>query len=269
MAIVTVSRGSYSKGKEVAEGVAAKLGYDCIGREVLIRASEEFNISEIKLARALHDAPTVFEKLTYGKERYVAYFQAAFLRRILKDNVVYHGLAGHFFLKGIAHALKVRIISDVADRVKVEMERKGISADDAVGLLQKEDEARRQWSRALYGIDTWDPGLYDVVLHIRKITVADAVDTICQLARLDTFKTTPESRMALEDLALAAEVKVSLIPLKPDIDVYAKNGNVYIGTRSSLVQNPELVGELETVAKRIPGVGKVEVKISHLVNWSD
>jgi hypothetical protein len=35
------------------------------------------------------------------------------------------------------------------------------------------------------------------------------------------------------------------------------------------VQKPELIKELEETARGIPGVGKVEVKISHLVNWSD
>ena len=41
------------------------------------------------------------------KEKFIAYFQAAFLKCLKRDNVVYHGLAGHFFLRGISHALKV------------------------------------------------------------------------------------------------------------------------------------------------------------------
>ena len=42
MAIITISRGSYQKGKEVAEKVARKLGYECISREILLEASDEF-----------------------------------------------------------------------------------------------------------------------------------------------------------------------------------------------------------------------------------
>jgi hypothetical protein len=44
MAIITISRGSYSKGKEIAEKVAQELGYECIARKVLLEAKEEFNI---------------------------------------------------------------------------------------------------------------------------------------------------------------------------------------------------------------------------------
>jgi hypothetical protein len=77
MAIITITRGSYSRGKEVAEKLAQELGYECISREILLEASEEFNIPEIKLVRAIHDAPSILERFTQGKERYVAYIRAA------------------------------------------------------------------------------------------------------------------------------------------------------------------------------------------------
>jgi cytidylate kinase len=139
MAIITISRGSYSKGKEVAEKVCARLGYGCFSRDVLVEASAEFNIPEIKLVRALHDAPSVLDRFTYGKERYLAYIEAAILERVQKDNVVYHGLAGHFFLKGVSHVLKVRIMADLEQRVQEEMAREGISRDEALYTLKKDD----------------------------------------------------------------------------------------------------------------------------------
>jgi len=60
MGVITISRGSYSKGKEIAEKLAIKLGYDCISREILLKASDDFNVPEAKLIRALHDAPSFF-----------------------------------------------------------------------------------------------------------------------------------------------------------------------------------------------------------------
>lgn len=51
MAIITISRGSYSKGKEVAEKVAEKLGYTCISRDLLVEASRQFDIPEMRLGR--------------------------------------------------------------------------------------------------------------------------------------------------------------------------------------------------------------------------
>lgn len=38
MGIVTISRGSFSHGKEIAEKVAIELGYEAISREILLEA---------------------------------------------------------------------------------------------------------------------------------------------------------------------------------------------------------------------------------------
>ena len=123
MAIITISRGSYSRGKEVAEKVAERLGYQCIAREVILEASKEFNIPEFSLVKAVHDAPSIFDRFSYGKEKFIAYFQTALLKRLRSDNVVYHGLAGHFYVKDVPHVLKVRIIADVQDRIKLVMDQ--------------------------------------------------------------------------------------------------------------------------------------------------
>jgi len=269
MAIITISRGSYSKGREVAEEVARRLNYECVAREVFINASEQFNIPEIKFARAIHDAPSVFERFTYGRDKYLAYLRSALLKRLQRDNVVYHGLAGHFFIKGISHALKVRIIADMEERVRTEIAREGGSTQKAMHALKKDDEDRRNWSLHLFGIDTADPSLYDLVIHIGKMTVADAGKLICTAARFECFETTFESQKAMDDLVMAAEVKAALIDLKPDIQVTASDGNVIIGTRSTLMQEPHLIDEVKRIAARIPGVKGVELKVSHLVTWTD
>jgi cytidylate kinase len=269
MAIITISRGSYSKGKQVAEKVAEKLGYQCVAREVVIGASKDFNIPEVKLARALHDAPTILERITYGKERYVAYFQAAFLKYMQRDNVVYHGLAGHFFLKDVAHTLKVRIIANIEDRVREEMERRNISREAALAARKKDDEERRKWSLHLYGIDTSDSSLYDLIVRINRLSADDAADVICCAAEREVFKTTYESQKALDDLAVAAEVRAALVNLKPDVQVVARDGKVIVGTRSTLIKEPGLVREIETIVMNVAGVKGVEVKVAHLVDWSD
>ena len=168
MPVITISRGSYSKGKEVAEKVAQKLGYELTSRDIVLEASEEFNVPEIKLVRAIHDAPSILDRLSHKKEKYIAYIRAALLQHFCKNSVVYHGLAGQFFVKNIPHILKVRIIADMADRTHLEMEREAISESEALRLLKKDDEERRRWSQTLYGIDTRDPSLYDLVLHIHE-----------------------------------------------------------------------------------------------------
>jgi len=258
MSVITISRGSYSRGKEVAEKLARKLGYDCISRDILLETSTEFNIPEIKLVRALHDAPTVLERFTYGKERYLAYLRSALLQHVLKDNVVYHGLAGHYFLQDIPHVLKVRIIADMDARVKEEMKRENISEGEARRILKKDDEERRKWGLQIYGIDTWDPTLYDMVLHIRSLTVEDAVDILYATVQKPAFKTTPASQKILNDLALSAKVLASLITIAPKVNVRSKDGVVFISnTYDALPLTGDAFAEIKKLALGVEGVKDV------------
>ena len=258
MSIITISRGSYSRGKEVAEKLARKLGYDCVSRDILLEASDEFNIPEIKLVRALHDAPTVLERFTHGKERYVSYLRSALLQRVLKDNVVYHGLAGQYFLRDIPHVLKVRITADMEDRVKEEMKRENIPAEEALYILKKDDEERRGWGLKVYGTDTWDDRLYDMVLHIKKLTVEDAVEILFETVQKPIFQTTPESHKIISNLALSAKVQTSLMKIAPMVKVTADDGVVIIGNiDGSLTVKKEVLAEIKKRAGNVEGVKEI------------
>jgi cytidylate kinase len=258
--IITVSRGSYSKGREIAEKVAERLGYRCVSRdEIQDLTSQRFGVPGVKLQRAIHDAPTLRDQLGYRKEKYVACVQAVTLREFGSDDVVYHGLAGHFLVQGVSHVLKVRILADLEDRVRWEMEREHVSEKEAIRVLERNDDERRRWSLHLYGIDTSDPRCYDLVLHIHRLTVDDAVGIICHTAGLPCFAATEESRRALADLALAAEVRVALVDLKPDVEVSSSGGAVTVRTTVSLTQEAALVDRLQKTAGGVPGVKSVVV----------
>ncbi len=209
MAIITVSRGSYFRGREVAEKLAAKLGYECISREILLEASKEFNIPEIKLVRAIEDAPTILERFISDKEKYLTYIRAALLKHVQKDNVVYHGLFGNFFLQDIPHVLKVRIVGDLEARVADEVDREGISADKAREIILRDDNERRKWALHLYGADTWDATHYDLVIHLKSFTVDNAVSLIMNALEFPMFQTTPESQQAVDNLVEATRLEVS------------------------------------------------------------
>jgi cytidylate kinase len=211
MSIITISRGSYYRGKEVAEKLAEKLGYGCISREILLEASEEFNIPEIKLIRAIHDAPSILERLTHQKEKFVAFIRVALLKHVQRDNVVYHGLFGHFFLQDIPHVLKVRIVGDLEIRVADEVNREGISPDKAREIILRDDEERRKWALYLYGADWWDATLYDLVIHLKTITVDDAVSLLSHVVQLPGFQTTPQSQEIINNLLEAARLQMASV----------------------------------------------------------
>jgi len=210
MAIITISRGCFSHGKDIAEAVARRLGYECISQEVLLEASRTFNLPEEKLFASLHDAPGLFERITHVRQRVIDTIQTALLEHVVKDNVVYHGFAGQILLDGIDHVLKVRVIADMEERINLLMRQQQISRDAAVARIDREDEERTDWYRSIYHLDANDPRLYDLVLHIGRLTIADACDIVCRTAAMETFRATPASSAALFDLALTNHVKVAI-----------------------------------------------------------
>ena len=206
MPAITISRGSFSHGAEVAEKVAKKLGYECISREVLIEISSEFNISELKLLRAIRDAPSVLERYTFGREKYIAYMRTRILEYLAKDNVIYHGFAGHVFVKDAPHILKVRILAHMDDRVRCMMARENVSTEkEALQMVKDVDDERRKWSMKLYGMDPWDCRLYDIIINVGILTIDDAVDMICNSLKLERFQPTIESRKQMTLLVREAQ----------------------------------------------------------------
>lgn len=223
MSIVTISRGPYSQGKKVAEALAEELNYECISREILVEASRYFNIPEVKLARALHDAPSIFDHFQVGRQQYLEYFKSTFFDHMLRDNIVYHGHAGHFFLQKISHVLKVRLNAHLNDRMHEEMKRENCSEEEALQQLKNDDLARQRWSMQMYGKDCRDSRLYDIVLYVDALSVSDIVDILAKTVRKEHFRQTAASHEELRKRSLEAVVKAMAAPVSPGAEVHMVN----------------------------------------------
>jgi cytidylate kinase len=227
MAIVTISRGCFSHGKEIAEKTAQQLGYNIISREILFEAAEFFHVSEKELLKSLHDAPSFLERLTHGKDKYLTYIRASLLKHVKNDNVVYHGHAGHLLLPEINNIVKIRIIADMDERIRFLKQTENYSTDQARSFLEKEDYQRAKWTQYIYNIDINDPKLYDLVIRIGKLGIQEACDIICAAVRTNAYQTTDECRKMLENIALSSYIKVVLQDICK-ADVISKDGIIHV-----------------------------------------
>ncbi len=259
MGIITISRGSYSQGKEIAEKLSEELGYKCVSREILLETSDHFNIPEIKLSRAIHDAPSILNRLQHGKERFIAYIRETLLEHIQQDNVIYHGLAGQFLLHGIPNILKVRIIADFDERVQEEMKLENITQEEARHTLAKDDEERRKWSMRLYGIDTNDCSLYDVVLHIDNLKIEEAVEILADIAKRQCFRMTPESKQIIREQYLGAKVFSKLVVHYPDAKVICKEDTALVNVETTLAFEEKTRTHVIELAGSIDGIKQISV----------
>lgn len=261
MPIITISRAFCRKGSELAERIAKRLDCTCVSREILLEASDQFNVPEIILTKAIHDGPTIFDSFTHGKQKYIAFIRSALLNNLKKDNVLYHGLAGHFFLQGVPHVLKIRIIADMDVRIREEMEDGNITETMARKRLMNDDKNRHNWGTSLYGVDTYDPDLYDMVIHLGGMSMDDCEDLVVHAAKSPSFTTTPESLGVLSDMALAAQVYAVIIDKYFNANVNAHGGNVSIQLNDPVSQSDKVKKDLENMVKTVPGVKNLSITL--------
>ena len=257
MPIITISRSFCSNGATVAEKVADAMGCECISREILLEASKQFNVPEIKLARAIHDGPSVYDHFTHGKARYIAFIEAALLNHLKKGNIVYHGLAGHFFVQHIPHVLKVRLITDLKTRVREEMIRKNMPEAQARRHVEKDDRERSNWSAHLYKMDTRDPELYDLSINLRNISEDDCVTIICQTLEMAYFNETSQAKNLIKDLALSAAIKAAIVHRYHTARVSSKGGKVVIKLPDPVQHMDKTKEDINSLLKETPGINEI------------
>jgi cytidylate kinase len=262
MAIITISRGTYSGGRLLAECLSDQLGYRLISREELLHgAAKRFHATEDQLESALLHRPGFLESGKIKKLHYVYFTQAELAQSVQSDNVVYHGQAGHLLLKGVPHHMRVRVVANLEYRVAAAMKRSNLKREKAIDLIEELDKERDEWVQWVYGMDRNDPRTYDLTVNLEHISLDSACEMVVQSARRD-FKTTAASQQVMDDLVLASEIraKIGLEPSIHDnrIDVECELGTVTLtGTVRSL-RDADRVREL---VRATPGVTHVESKM--------
>ena len=261
MSIVSISRGSYYRGSEVAVKVAEQLGYPCISRDTILESSKDYDVPELKVMHNFQYAVQTLERLSFGRERFINFISSAILRHLKKDNHVYHGLAGQFFLRDVRHVVKVRIIADMEERVAAEAERAQISHDQARLQLKIDDEERRKWAMLLYGIDIVDPSLYDMVLNISTMDTGDAAALIVQAVDFPCYQPSEASIKKIRDLALSAEVKAALFDF-PTAGVFVDAGKVHIHVKAPEEQTAAVEKRVAASVQGLEGLNELEIRIA-------
>lgn len=259
MAIITISRGVQSGGREVARQLAERLGYSCMSREVVAQCARKYNILEEELYEKLMEAPSLWQRLSRQHRRYLIYIQCSLIEAAKRDNIVYHGYAGQLFLKGVRHALKLRISAPFEDRVEAEMREYGKDRNEAVGYIKKTDEQRNRWIKFLYNKDWHDPSLYDLSINLQNVSVETVCGIVEHVLTSKEFRTTEESITNLNNLSLECEVRAAIasddnlwdldINVSASGDVVTLHGRVKDGkTRDAIV---EIASQVKGVAKCI------------------
>ncbi len=262
MPIITISRDSSSHGKRIAERVANALGYSCMGPENVQQAAHNVDTDHIRVQKTAGHAPRFLDSFGSSKERYLALFRAAFFECMHSDNIVYHGMAGHLFLHDIPNVLKVRIVADFEERIRIQMRRKNIGYDEAKALLLRQDQERSKWTKALFGHDNRDPSLYDIYLNLHNISVEKAVEIIVDTVRISTNGHRDIMRKILADMALAARVEAKLYEVFSDVEATVRDGEAFVKVGAACIQESTAYSQAETAVADLQGLKRLHLGLT-------
>lgn len=219
MAIITISRGSFSGGKQLADCLADRLGYRCIDRDIIVERAAAYGASQDELRSALEKPPSFWDRFKHKKYVYLTIFQAALTEEVRGGKAVYHGHAGHLLLRGVKHVIRSRIIAPLKFRVAVVQEALKLGPAEALAHINRIDQDRTRWTQYLYGVNWGDPSLYDVVLNLESMDIREACDVIAGMASLKCFEETALSTAAMNDLAVASRVRATLVCAPSTVDL--------------------------------------------------
>jgi cytidylate kinase len=264
MPVVAMTREMGSLGSVIAQEVARQLGYPFLRDSLLRDAAREYRVRESRLAGVVEAAPGLVERLRRPRFRYRAYLEAAVLDAALPDRTVLVGRWSTLFLRGISHAIRVRVCAPGDVRARRVMERNGIEAIEAARRIAAYDDGVRSRMRQMFDVDWTDPLLYDLVVNTEAVGVTTAVGQVLALASAAEFQPTAASRQLLADRALVARLRAILkatpATARVDVDIQVAEGQVRLG---GVVGSESERESALAVVREAPGVTDVasEIKV--------
>lgn len=211
MPVIAMTREMGSLGKDVARGLAKRLGLDLVQHELVATVADKMKVKESAVSRYLEGKSTRLERGGISDNRLSLFTAEEILQVAGRGNVLVRGWGATYVLREIPHVLSVRVCAPVDFRARVLMARIGITDfDNALREIENNDAAHARTMRRLFRVNWEDPTLYDLVLNRQRLSADDCIDVITHTVEQSSFRETEESRRILETKTLEARIYSAL-----------------------------------------------------------
>ncbi len=251
---------SFTRQDEIIKILSDSLGFPIVtDNHILSAVSDEYGIDEDKLRQSMYQKTSVFNQFTLEKERHINLMKIDIASRLLKlSPCIYVGFHALLIPKKVTHVLKALLADEKQQRVLQAM-AEGISEKDAKRLIKQSDISSYTWTDFLFRKEAIDGTLYDMVLPVSKESIENSAKLIAEMVHKTSVLETEESKQAVEDMLLAAQVEKALLQKGHRIDVWAARGDIILEVNKSVLNFKGLANNLTHITKGILGVGNVEV----------
>lgn len=211
MALLLISRGSFSGGQLISQCLSRTAGMRCLTREDLIAAVNTHGELANRIVASMQRAASDYERFSALRRPYKILMQQALLSYVRQGDVAYFGYSGHLLLTGISHAVRVRVIAPVHLRIELLMKREQVTEEEARERIRQVDEERSRWTRFMYGKNLREPELFDLCINLERVSFPTACCMLVHIVQQSEFQPTAESLAAVENRYLAACVLAALL----------------------------------------------------------
>ena len=269
MAIIAMTREMATLGKDVADGLAARLGLTIVHHELVEQdIAQRAGMPESEVHRFLEGEIPLLQKWKIDRKRLSRYTAQEILELAAQGKTLIRGWGATYLLQSVPHAICVRICAPMSFRTHVLMQRLSIT-DQRIARreIERSDAAHNNTMRRMFGIDWQDPGLYTLALNTARVSVDDCVDQIARLAESPAFQETDSSKRALLDQIILTRIHDALDrrfgsgTQALGIEAHVSSGHV---TLTGAMSDERPLVECVRLVRDVTGVMSVESKIAYI-----
>ena len=260
MPFVAMTREMGSLGKDVAAGLAERLGRQVVHHEIIDNLASKMRLRKSHVVRFLEGKSGIWERLTTDQTSLSIYTADETFALAESGKVaVIRGWGATHLLRPVPHVVSVRVCAPFEVRVQRMMERLNTDDRDFVeNEIRMSEEAHAAITRRHFGLNWQDSENYDLVLNTERLTIDECVDEVMSLLDDPTFEETAGSRRVFSDLALCAHVRAALRQdprtNRFQVSIKAQDGVVTLAGLIDPGQDPRHAVE---VAAKVPAVNEV------------
>ncbi len=261
MALLLISRGSFSGGLRISQCFAELGVWKCLTREELIAAVNTHGELANRIAASIPTALQDYGKFTALRRPYKILTQLALLEYAIQGDVAYFGYSGHLLLPNVPHAVRARILAPLGLRIKLFREREDATEEEARERIRRVDEERARWTRFMYGKSLQDPNEFDLCVNLGRVSFSTACAMLVYTAQQPEFRSTPESAAVLQNRYICARVLAAMVihPKTSQLEVGATAEDGHIVLQGPYLDEADRSAALD-IAGSVPGVAEVQYR---------
>ena len=261
MAVIAITQHLGTRGELFGGLLAQHLGYRFMTAQAIIdEASITYHVTPEQLVVVDERRPHFWERLKTDTARFIPVFRATAIKHMAQDRIVVIGRSVAHLTPDFGCVLRLRLVAPLKHRVAEVAADEKLTAAVAERRVRDYDREVRARIQTLFNVDIEDPVAHHLTLNTFDTPMPVLIGMVAAGAAEIDRTVTPAQWRQMRDLALAAEVRATLL-IHPKIghaplEVNCDGGAVHVNGPGLVPPWDDLIGN---VARQVAGVASVEV----------